>query len=893
MRPRAKRLLSDLDQEIREHIELATQENIARGMKPEEASHAAMLKFGNVTRVKEDAREVWTAVWLEQFVQDMRFAVRGLRRAPVFTVVAILTLAIGIGANATIFNAINVLLLRPLPYPDQDRLVLVSNYDPKYPRYSRPVSWTDVAHWKSANDVFEQIEATSGPDMVAMSGGGSGDRVAVQHFNSLLPAMLGVKPFLGSLPTDEKSDALGFGISYEFWQRHFAGDPHVLGRTIFVDTGSAPIMVVLAPHFDLFGTGPPDIFMFGASPNPAESGATDPRWMLAIAKLKRGVSLKQAQAGMDVVQQHLAQAFPEAYKGVGVRVEPLKQGLFGWSSNFLSVLLAVVGFVLLIACANVANLLLVRADSRRREMGVRVALGAGRTRLIRQLLTESIVLALAGGLGGLLVSIWGIKLFDLLSPPEIPRTADAPMDARILLFTFGVCILTGIVFGLAPAFRASKNDVNETLRGEGRTTGSVSRHRTRNFLVIAEVAVALVLLICAGLMINTLTHVLHTNPGFNPAHLVTAQVRLAGDKYVDASDPDHLDLNVIHPPVARFCRQVLERLQELPGVEAAALVDWLPLAADTQHAHPGFRIPGQSPNLPGEHPATAISLDSVSPGYFRVMGIPVERGRGIDEQDSESAPWVVVVSESMAHQFWQNQDPLGQVITFDSSPDERPRQIVGVVRDVKEYGLTQKSPPLAYVAYTQLPARTVSGWTEARVHKSLVVRTRFVSKELMESVRKTIAELAPDSAVFGVTTVQQTVSDSAGPWRFLSQLMGLFAAVALLLAAIGIYGVMSYSVSQRSHEIGLRMALGAQPGQVLGLVLRQAMMLSLVGVVIGAGASFVATPLLTVYLFGVKPHDALTLTLVSLLLIGVTLFASYVPAHRAARIDPMETLRHE
>ncbi len=404
---------------------------------------------------------------------------------------------------------------------------------------------------------------------------------------------------------------------------------------------------------------------------------------------------------------------------------------------------------------------------------------------------------------------------------------------------------------------------------------------------------ALVLLICAGLMINTLTHVLHTNPGFNPAHLVTAQVRLAGDKYVDASDPDHLDLNVIHPPVARFCRQVLERLQELPGVEAAALVDWLPLAADTQHAHPGFRIPGQSPNLPGEHPATAISLDSVSPGYFRVMGIPVERGRGIDEQDSESAPWVVVVSESMAHQFWQNQDPLGQVITFDSSPDERPRQIVGVVRDVKEYGLTQKSPPLAYVAYTQLPARTVSGWTEARVHKSLVVRTRFVSKELMESVRKTIAELAPDSAVFGVTTVQQTVSDSAGPWRFLSQLMGLFAAVALLLAAIGIYGVMSYSVSQRSHEIGLRMALGAQPGQVLGLVLRQAMMLSLVGVVIGAGASFVATPLLTVYLFGVKPHDALTLTLVSLLLIGVTLFASYVPAHRAARIDPMETLRHE
>jgi putative ABC transport system permease protein len=829
--------------------------------------------------------------WFEALRQDLRYAVRGLRKAPVFAAVATLTLAVGIGANTTIFNAINSLLLRPLPYPDHDRLVMVSNYDPQYPLYRGLVSWTDVAHWKAATDVFEQIEATSGPDMVAMSGAGSGERVAVQHFNSLLPAMLGVKPFLGSLPTDEKSNAPGFGISYEFWQRHFAGDPHVLGRMIFVDTGSAPIMVVLAPHFDLFETGPPDIFMFGESQNPAESGVGDPRWMLAIAKLKRGVSVQQAQAAMDVAEHHLAQAFPEEYKGIGVRVEPLQQGLFGWSSNFLYLLLAVVGFVLLIACANVANLLLVRADSRRKEIGVRLALGASRTRLIRQLLTESIVLSFAGGLGGLLLSIWGIKLFDMLSPPELPRTANAPMDARILLFTFGVCILTGIVFGLAPAFRASKNDVNETLRSEGRTTGSVSRHRTRNFLVIAEVAIALVLLICAGLMINTLTRILHTNPGFNPDHLVTAQVRLAGDKYVDSSDPDHLDLNVIHPPVALFCRQVLERLQALPGVQAAALVDWLPLAQDTQHAHPGFRIAGQAPSSSAERPA--ILFDSISPGYFRVMGITILRGRGIDERDTESAPWVVVINETMAHQFWPSQDPIGQMITFDSSPDERPRQIVGIIKNVKDYEVTRDSMPQAFVAYTQLPARTDANWTEARVHKSLIIRSHFISKELLESVRKTISELAPDSAVFGVTTVQQTVSDSAWPWSFFSQLLGLFAAVALLLAAIGIYGVMSYSVSQRRHEIGMRMALGAQPGQVLGLVLRQAMILSLLGVAIGAAASFLATPLLTRYLYGVKPHDVLTLALVSLVLIGVTLFASYVPARRAASIDPIETLRHE
>ncbi len=828
--------------------------------------------------------------WLQALGQDLRYAVRGLRKSPSFALVAILTLAIGIGANTTIFSAINALLLRPLPYPDQDRLVRVSVYDPKYPRYDGPVSWTDVAHWAAAKEVFEEMEGTSGPDIVAMSGGGSGERVAVQHFNSLLPTMLGVKPFLGSLPTDENDNNFGFGISYEFWQRHFDGDPHVLGRTIFVDTGSGPISVVLAPHFDLFETGPPDIFMFHGSADPGDSGAGDPRWALAIAKLKRGVSVQQAQAAMDVVEQHLAQAFPEQYKGLGVRVEPLKEGLFGWSSYILYILLAVVGFVLLIACANVANLLLVRADARRKEIGVRVALGASRMRLMRQLLTESIVLSVAGGLGGLLLSIGGIRLFDLMSPSWMPRTTNASMDGRILLFTFGVCILTGIVFGLAPAFRALKNDVNETLRGEERTTSSVSRHRTRNVLVIGEVALALVLLICAGLMIKTLELILHTNPGFNPAHLLTAEVRLAGDRYVDSSDPGHLDVNVIEPPVGLFYRNVLERVHALPGVEAAAFVDWLPLLDVASHANPSFRIVGQTPSAPDEK--LDISLDSMSPDYFRVMGIPILRGRGIEARDTESAQWVVVIDETMAHQFWPKQDPIGQMITLDSSPDERPRQIVGIVGTVKR-GQLARDYPQAYVAYTQLPARTVPRWTEARVHKSLVIRSRFISKELIESVRKTLSELAPDSAVFGTTTVQETVTESARLWSFLSKLLGVFAGVALLLAAIGIYGVMSYSVGERSHEIGLRMALGAQAGQVLGLVLRQAMILSFSGVVIGAAASFLATPLLTRYLYGVKPHDALTLVVVSLLLIGVTLLASYVPARRAAQVDPMEALRHE
>jgi predicted permease len=829
--------------------------------------------------------------WFEALRQDLLYAVRGLRKRPSFTLVATLTLAIGIGSSTTIFNAINALLLRPLPYPDQDRLVRVSLYDAKYPRYRGPVSWTDVAHWAAGNQVFEQTEATSGPDMVAMSSVGSGERAGVQHCTLHLLSLLGVKPFLGSIPVDHKIEiegVPGVALSYEFWQRHYGGDPKVLGRSIFVDTYSTRVIAVMEPSFDLFGIGPSDIFIIGGLPRAVDSGVTDPRWVFAIAKLKRGVSIQQAQADMDVVEQHLAQEFPGAYKGMGVRVEPLKQGLFGWSSDILYLLFAVVGFVLLIACANVANLLLVRADSRRKEMGVRVALGASRTHLVRQLLTESMVLSFVGGFGGFLLSIWGVKLFDLLSPSWMPRTANAPMDARIWLFTFGICILTGIVFGLVPAFHASKNDVNETLRGEGHTTASVSRHRTRNVLVIAEIAIALLLLIGAGLMINTLTRILHTNPGFNPDHLLTAQVRLAGDKYVTADDPH--DQNVIQSPVAFFYRQVLERLQALPGVEAAAFVDWLPLLDNAGHARPGFRIAGQAPPS-GDKPA--ILLDSISPDYFRVMGIDILRGRGITEQDTESAPWVVVISETTAHQFWPNQDPIGQVITFDSSPDERPRQVVGVVRNVREFTLTEESPSQAFVPYTQLPARTNSGWTEARIHKSLVLRSHFASKELIESVRKTISELAPDSAVFGVTTVQETVSDSTRFWSFLSQLLALFAAVALLLAAIGIYGVISYSVGQRSHEIGLRMALGAQPAQVLGLVLRQAMILSLLGVVTGTAASFLTAPLLTEYLYRVKPHDALTLSLVSLFLVAVTLLASYVPARRAMKIDPMETLRHE
>jgi putative ABC transport system permease protein len=401
----------------------------------------------------------------------------------------------------------------------------------------------------------------------------------------------------------------------------------------------------------------------------------------------------------------------------------------------------------------------------------------------------------------------------------------------------------------------------------------------------------LVLLVCAGLMINTVVRVLHADPGFNPSHLLTMEIRLTGKKYIDVSPSENTGLNVIKPQVGLFCRQILERVKALPGVESTAVIDWLPMSEDAEHVNYGFTLAGQPAVLPGQRPRVLFS--SVSSDYFRVMSIPVLKGRSFREQDTESAPWVVVINEAMARKFWPNQDAVGQVITLDTTPDERPREIVGVVGNVRQYELAEESHPEMYAPYQQQAGHSTAALAESRMHKSLIVRTSFVSKGLIESVRGAVTEIVDDSPVFGITTVQQTVSNSARFESFFSQLLGIFAAAALLLATLGIYGVISYSVSERNHELGLRIALGAQSGQVLGLVLKEGLTLSLLGVGIGLGASFGATPVLSRFLYGVHAHDPLTLAFVSLLLIGVTLFASYVPARRATRIDPIVTLRYE
>jgi putative ABC transport system permease protein len=833
---------------------------------------------------------------MDTLFQDLRHAIRMLLRSPGFTLVALFSLALGISATTTIFSAIDAILLRPLPYPASDRLVSIVNTSSKQPGSDRAISITDLFRWRKENSVFEQLEITTrGAEMNALTGAGVPERIGLQSTARGLFHMLGVQPILGHILSEEDAERFpsnDVAISHEFWQRHFSGDPNILGRTFIIDFGETAVVTAVLPRgFDLFGSIPTDVYRL-MSVN--DSDSADDRWLTGLGKLKPGITVQQAQTSMNVVARHLEQAYPNTNKSLGIKVERVQDGLFGWSRRILYPLFAAVAFVLLIACTNVANLLLSRASTRRKEMGIRAALGARRVRLIRQLLTESVLLSFGGGFLGSLLSIWGIKLFVALAPGWLPQTKLITIDARALTFTIAVTAVTGILFGLAPALRASKTDLNDSLRDGGKTSAAGSRHRTRSALVVTEVALALVLLASAGLMMNTVIRVLHADPGFHPNHLLTLEVRLIGEKYFDIRNADKSDLDIVTPQVGSFCGLVLDRLRALPGVEAAALTDWLPMLKDAERWSFDFTISGRPALSAGDRPSSHFS--AVSPDYFQVMEIPLLNGRELTVRDGETAPWVVAVNEAMARKFFPDQNPIGQVIMLDNEAlqrEERPREIVGVVGNVRQVRLGMEPFPEIYAPYPQQPRHCNPAQTEMRLHKSLVLRTTSESKSFIDSVRRAVTEVDHDSPVFGITTVQETISESANLERFYSQLLGGFALVALLLAAIGIYGVISYSVNERRHEIGLRMALGAQSAQVLQLVLKEGLILSLAGAAIGLAGSFAATPVLSSFLYGVKAHDPLTLTLVSLFLVGITILATYIPALRAAKVDPMVTLRHE
>jgi len=825
---------------------------------------------------------------MRDLLWDMRYSFRMFLQHPGFVATAVLSLALGIGANTTIFSAVNVLMFRPLGFKEPNQLVLLEETNPKE-EDRRDLKLSTLVELQRRRGSFEQVEgAIMYTEPGTITGGAEAERVRTQFVSPGLFALLGVKPAIGRTFTsdDAQYDAgTAILISHELWQRRFGGSAAVLGQTLTIQSAVYTIIGVMPPGFWIYPwTRAVDLWQ---ALNLTKNRLTpDTRWLSALARLKPGTKLEQARAEMDVFMRQLEEQDPKANRGWRVNVEDLREYCFGGWREDVYLLLGAVGFILLIACANVANLLLARAATREREIALRASLGASRFRIVRQLLTESILLALLGGALGMLLAVWGKKIFLALAD-WFPRGDEIKVDTAVLGFTLGVSVFTGILFGLAPALKASRVNLNESLKAAGSRQAGESRQVGRSLIVIVEIALALVLLIGAGLMINSLFRLKAVNLGYNPRNLLIGSIQLTDSKYRELLAGDK---KRVTPQVDSFYQQVVDRLQTVPGIISAGV-------ASSTMGPVQFKILGRPAPSGGEELQAAFF--EANPGYFRAMQIPLLKGRNLTEQDDARAQWVVVVSESMARLHFPTEDPIGKMLQVEFSAgglsilEDQPRQIVGVVGDVRHWGLYGDPPPTLYVPHLQHIWVSPSGISIYHLFRTFFVRTTSNPMNLASSLRQVVAQVDRDQAVFDIMPMEQSLSEWLGYQRFYMQLFGIFAALAVFLAVVGIYGVMSYSVARRTHEIGVRVALGASRGSVLFLVLRQALMLTLAGVAIGIGAAIGLTRLIANRLYGVKPVDPLTFTIVSLVLIAVGLLASYVPARRATKVDPVVALRYE
>ncbi|MGA7854102.1 MAG: ABC transporter permease [Candidatus Acidiferrales bacterium] len=817
---------------------------------------------------------------MESLIQDLKYAVRMLVKSPGFTAIAILTLALGIGANTALFSVVNGVLLRPLPYAQPDRLVVLSEKSPVFE--SSSISYPNFLDWQRTNTTFTSIAAYRSDDF-NITGSGEAERVRVGMISAGFFEILGVNPVRGRLFTTQE-DRLGGApvvlISAGLWQRKFGSAPDIIGKTITMNGDGYTLVGVVPANFRMESTnfGIKDVFVpVGQNKDPLFYDRDVHEGMRAIGRLKPGVSLAAAQADMSQIANNLAQTYPNADKGAGIGLVPLKKDIVGDVEPFLLVLLGAVGFVLLIACVNVANLQLARSTTRAREFAIRSALGASQSRVIRQLLTESILLGLAGGALGLWLAAWGTQAALRTLPETLPRAQDVGLDGRVLIFTLLASIVAGVIFGLAPALKTARPNLQETLKESGRGA-SGAKHRAQGVFVVIEMAMALILLIGAGLMIRSLVDLWSVNPGFNSRGVLTFAVSMSPSLGENAATS------------RTAIRQLGETLRSVPGVEAVSCTGGaLPMDGDDEFP---FWLEGQpKPANVSEMKQSLLYMSG--PGYLKAMGIPLQSGRFFNADDDEHSPPVIVIDEKFARQYFPNEDPIGKRINLGII--DLQAEIVGVVGHVKHWGLDTdgdaKHPIVAqaYMPLLQIPDKFWSGPPQAEV----VVRTKASPASMVPAIREVVEKLNSENVIFDTKPMEEIVAESLAARRFSMILLSVFAALALLLSSIGIYGVISYVVGQRTHEIGIRMALGAQRGDVLRLMLGEGMKMALIGVAIGAAVALGLTHIMAKMLFRVSATDPVTFGAVAIVLSAVALAACYIPARRAMRVDPIVALRYE
>ncbi len=879
-----RRLDAEMDEEMRAHVELRTQQHITAGLKPDAARYAALRQFGWVESLQEKCRDQRGVGWLEAAARDLRYGARMLRLNPGFTAVAVATLALGIGANTAVFSALDAVLLKPLPYQDPDRLMMLWVDNPTFNLgiHELPPSQLDIMDWRRQANSFRSITAFNSSTL-DLSAGGELKRVGAVEVTGNFFSTLGIAPALGRTfsPDEEQpgKDKVAV-ISYGLWQREFGGDPTLIGRSITLNNENRSVVGIMPPGFTFphraempapYGVARQTDTWIPAARDAQFWQDDVNRQFIVIGRLKPGVTLARAQAEMETIGRRVAQERPATHTGWSNHLRPLALQVAGQARPVLFMLLGAVAFVLLIACANVANLLLCRSAARRKELAIRAAIGAGRARMIRQLLTESVALAALGGGLGLVLGRVGLRLLLAAAPANIPRLHEATFNGTVFAFSFVISLATGALFGLLPALKASKIDLGEALNSTGRNNSAGGRARSFGGIVTAEVAIAVTLLVGAALMLQSFQRLLAVDTGFAKTGLCALDLTFRGARYDKGESR-----------VAYF-EQAIKRLTSLPGIRSVAATSHLPLGGTENVGY--FLVEGAPEPAPGKEPLGESRL--VTLGYFSTMGVQLLQGRDFDASDGPGKPLVTIVSENLARQFFPSGDAIGKRIKL-KQPDGMPwLTIVGVVHDVRGTALDVKPHPAFYRPHAQDPGY----WDEM----TLVARYSDGApvSSLETTLRRELKVIDPTLPVANFRRMETLVSEATARPRFSSLLLVAFAGTALILTMVGLYGVVAYTVNQRTRELGIRMALGARPSDVLGLVIRQGMRPALVGLGLGVLSALCVTRLLTAQLFEIRPADPLTFVVVSVVSVVVTFLACWLPARRAAKVDPMVALRNE